>query len=360
MEHDATNSMELVAEFQSCQYVALAAITLWAYDVLLTAADEVEVLWSRQGRFIDFLYLTGRYLPIVGLFHTWNSELDDRGRVLARGRAHWLTYLSCRIVWTISNGCMVIQTIISQTIFTMRLCVIYCTARHIRRLLFICLVVFNTAQLNIFIVAQYKMNTNILWDAVLNTCVAPEYNAWPMATIYFPPLILEFVIFVATIAHAFGIGSQLSVLGRTSTRRALRTLYIDGTLFFFGVIFLRIGSIIVFYVAPFGYQVLFTYLDYLLSSTLTSRFFLHFRRKVAEAHPMQPQTVMQAHDSGTSTNVDFRMQPINGIQNGPPSLTTDVSRHSHHVSDDVLSFWIETDQLSIASVRDKKQDVEAG
>lgn len=64
MEHDATNSMELVAEFQSCQYVALAAITLWAYDVLLTAADEVEVLWSRQGRFIDFLYLTGRYLPI--------------------------------------------------------------------------------------------------------------------------------------------------------------------------------------------------------------------------------------------------------------------------------------------------------
>ncbi|KAG8749498.1 hypothetical protein FRC14_001312 [Serendipita sp. 396] len=56
----------LLFQYKACQYTAIAAITVWVYDYLLTIADELELLWSRNGILVKGLYLVGRYLPVVG------------------------------------------------------------------------------------------------------------------------------------------------------------------------------------------------------------------------------------------------------------------------------------------------------
>ncbi|KAG8814077.1 hypothetical protein FRC17_001298, partial [Serendipita sp. 399] len=47
----------LVFQYHACRYTALAAIAVWVYDYLLTVADELELLWSRNGIVIKALYL---------------------------------------------------------------------------------------------------------------------------------------------------------------------------------------------------------------------------------------------------------------------------------------------------------------
>lgn len=47
----------IAAQYKASQYTALAAATVWAYDVLITLDEELALLWSRNGVLIKILYL---------------------------------------------------------------------------------------------------------------------------------------------------------------------------------------------------------------------------------------------------------------------------------------------------------------
>ena len=69
-------------------------------------------------------------------------------------------------------------------------------------------------------------------------------------------------------------------------------------IYYLGIIFLHIGEVVNFYVAPLGLQVLLSYLEYLLCSTLTARFFLHFRRKVLQSQSVVNGTGIITSEQG--------------------------------------------------------------
>ncbi|KAG8784177.1 hypothetical protein FRC16_002232 [Serendipita sp. 398] len=39
---------DLASQYRATQFTAVAVITLWAYDYLLTFADEVELVWKKR------------------------------------------------------------------------------------------------------------------------------------------------------------------------------------------------------------------------------------------------------------------------------------------------------------------------
>ncbi|KAG8845573.1 hypothetical protein FRB91_001641 [Serendipita sp. 411] len=60
---------ELASQYRATQFTAVAVITLWAYDYLLTFADEVELVWKRrQFSWTKVLFSINRYLPVIHCF----------------------------------------------------------------------------------------------------------------------------------------------------------------------------------------------------------------------------------------------------------------------------------------------------
>ena len=60
----------IVFNIQVTRYTLVAGAAVWAYDVLLTFADEVSLLWSRGGILVKLLYLIVRIETLSALFGT--------------------------------------------------------------------------------------------------------------------------------------------------------------------------------------------------------------------------------------------------------------------------------------------------
>ncbi|CAG7853154.1 SubName: Full=Uncharacterized protein {ECO:0000313/EMBL:CCA75628.1} [Serendipita indica DSM 11827] len=301
--------------------MALVALTLWSYDILLTIADELELLWSRNGALVKTLYLICRYLPIVGasifgaaLLPTWQRPYTQN---------------ECQITWTILDICMLIQYIVSPTIFILRLCAIYCMSPRVRQLLLLCLGIHIVASIIVYTSFQITVNPLMRWNILARVCVLPHFKQWSTVGLYIVPLFIEVVILVAVIAHALGFGRSLRTLNRSATGGILQTLYVDGMIYYLGIICIHVAEVITFYVAPLGLQVLLTYFEYLLCSTLTSRFFLHFRRKVLQSQAGSHRTgfitsEMEVAGGGETTGKAGRWTLANAFRRHAPEHTEEM------------------------------------
>ncbi|KAG8774292.1 hypothetical protein FRC20_001086 [Serendipita sp. 405] len=66
---------DLASQYRATQFTAVAVITLWAYDYLLTFADEVELVWKKR-QFSWTKVLFSIVKPISSsntLFFRWNA-----------------------------------------------------------------------------------------------------------------------------------------------------------------------------------------------------------------------------------------------------------------------------------------------
>ncbi|KAG8770376.1 hypothetical protein FRC20_004035 [Serendipita sp. 405] len=170
-----------------------------------------------------------------------------------------------------------------MTIFTMRLCTIYVMRPNFRRFLIITLVITLLSYFTFYGVALHYLIPSMAWNPLARTCVIPNFQTWALGAIYLTPIFMESVIFFSTVLHSIGYHRELAGLRNRSTDSVLKRFYIDGAQYYGLVLGLRIGSVCVFFLAPLGLQVLFRYLEYLVSSTLTSRYFLSFRRTILNA-----------------------------------------------------------------------------
>ncbi|KAG8854521.1 hypothetical protein FRC20_000981 [Serendipita sp. 405] len=280
----------LLFQYKACQYTAIAAITVWVYDYLLTIADELELLWSRNGILVKGLYLVGRYLPVVGttifagsLLPTWQPPKSDT---------------KCRTTFTILVICMTIQSTVSMTIFTLRLRVVFFMQPYIRRFLLSSLIVSLLCLFAYTGVALHFLVPSMVWSTLARACAIPNYHTWALGAIYITPIFMDSIIFFSTVYHAVWYRRGMAKLNNAPTKAVLETLYIDGGLYYGLLLGLRLGSVCGFYLAPMGLQVLFCYMEYLLTSTLTSRYFLSFRRKIM--------------DTQASDQTDLTGQPMTG------------------------------------------------
>ncbi|PVF95489.1 hypothetical protein CPB86DRAFT_817137 [Serendipita vermifera] len=284
----------LVLQFRLSEYAALVGLTVWALDVLLTLDEELKLLWSRNGPLIKFLYLINRYLPIVGVY----LFMDHQSLICIQvcidyvmqssEHLNWNYIPRCQLTFSISVFTQVMQVIAATSIFVLRLCVVYHSQIIIRRLLLASLLLSHVTMFIFYAFAMHNLLPGMIWHKILHMCLFPSFSTWPIAGMYLTPLFIDSLVFLATVYHAFQYHRGNYGWITTSTTSVLNTLYINGSLYYLIILHLRVGSVLVYFFAPLGYQLLFCYLEYSVSSALTSRWFLSFRRTILNS--MNPDT----------------------------------------------------------------------
>ncbi|PVF95488.1 hypothetical protein CPB86DRAFT_787952 [Serendipita vermifera] len=254
--------------------MALVGMTVWAFDICITINEEIELLWSRNGRFIKALYLLNRYFTIVGVYLFLYRHRRSPKQTMNQSR--------CQITFAIVTFSQVVQVITSTTIFTMRLSIIYTPQSALRRLLWTSMFVSHGVMIILYVLCQGNLLPGMIWLRGIRMCLLPNFRTWPVAAIYLTPIYIDSLVFVITVMHAIQYHAGQYGWKNASTNAILNTLYVNGCLFYLAIILLRLGSVFVFFLAPLGYQLLFCYLEYSLSSALTTRWFLSFRRKILE------------------------------------------------------------------------------
>ncbi|PVF99773.1 hypothetical protein CPB86DRAFT_813705 [Serendipita vermifera] len=323
---DKLDVPELFFQLHVLRYMGVAAATIWAYDVLVTVDEELRLLWSTNGRLLKFLYLLNRYLPILGVYIFLQSLfVPSEGTILgacslriAEGpTANLFRIVSCQIVYAVSIFTQVMQTIVSTSMFTMGLRAVYCMHSSIRHTLVVCLLISHISMVTFFALTVVEVMPGVVWDAhILHVCLTPDFRKWAVGAIYIIPIAINSITFVATAFHAMRYNQRDFGFQNTSTADLLETLYVNGTIYYVIVLNLQIGTVLVFFLAPIGYQALFSYMSYSLSSTLTSRWLLSFREKVIEVHTETTNTAVS--ENATIIN-SKRMSAMSGASSGHAS-----------------------------------------
>ncbi|PVF94221.1 hypothetical protein CPB86DRAFT_52931 [Serendipita vermifera] len=258
--------------FQAVDYTLLAGTTIWFYDILLTLNDELTLLWTRGSTFIKILYLINRYLPLVGLpLALTNSNPFPRKPFSAR---------RCRVQFTIMTLSQTIGVIVATTIFMVRLYTAFCFHRKIRIFLVLMLVGSHICMLVFTIMLLEGTVPNMIYSDVLRTCMSIPSKA--LGAVYVTPIFIESVIAFATVFHAWSYRYSSTNFQSSSMKAVIKAIYVDGFLYYMLVLIARIGTALVYWVGPPSLLFL-CFFEYAFLSTITSRWFLSFRKVLAES-----------------------------------------------------------------------------
>ncbi|CCA75826.1 hypothetical protein PIIN_09814 [Serendipita indica DSM 11827] len=253
--------LEAAIHFRATDYTALAGFTVWAYDILLTLDEELTLLWSRKGSvLLKTIYILNRYLPILGF-----------GMVVS----------SHNPILNLAQNPQTVGVIMTTTIFIIRLYSIYVRHPRIQVLLVgimaashLTLVVIT---INMMVVAAKTMYYNPL----LRACIADVSRT--LGGYYIVPIFVESVIAFATLYHALAFRQHRTTMRQTPTTAILNALYIDGFWFYLYALCLRVALCLVYWNAASTLVLVLCYLEYGLTSTITSRWFLKFRKLLIDS-----------------------------------------------------------------------------
>ncbi|PVF98063.1 hypothetical protein CPB86DRAFT_815078 [Serendipita vermifera] len=292
----------LFEQMRMLRNMGLVAVTIWLYDILLTFSDELTLLWSRNGPLIKVLYIANRYIPMVysTILVSGIPSLSTNAFLYTRTHIILTKFpQSCQITFAILIFLQHFQACVAQTIFIMRLCAVYCMQPRVRKGLIVCLIVSQVAMIIFFSFAMVQLMPSVIWEGVMwHVCMIPEFRVWAVAGGYIVPMLVDTIVFIGTVYHAIQFHRNQLGFRTSSTSEVLKSLYINGAAYYLILGSLKLSTLLVWFNAPLGYQVLLSYLEYCLSSALTSRWFLSFRRKILET-----QNVHVIYGTGISASI---------------------------------------------------------
>ncbi|KAG8813585.1 hypothetical protein FRC17_001492 [Serendipita sp. 399] len=205
-----------------------------------------------------------------------------------------------------------------------------------RRFLILSLVLSNLALMIFVIFNLIHLLPGMGYAAHVKACITPDYHNWSVGASYVTPIFMESLIFFATLFHAFEYRKTHPRARSTWTGTMLHRLYVDGIQYYLLVLLFRLGTVLVFYTAPFALQLLFSYFEYLVSSTLTSRFFLSFRRTLVNVQTLSTQAT---NSSSTATGPGFSRAFSWSVKVGSKDSRTDTSgtvgTNEHHAMEEL-------------------------
>ncbi|PVF94223.1 hypothetical protein CPB86DRAFT_800628 [Serendipita vermifera] len=283
----------IFTNFRISDYTLLAGTVIWFYDILLTLDDELTLLWTRGGGFIKVLYLINRYLPVVGLPLALSNNNPFRKKPFS-ARHHL-------IVGTGESPIDTTGVIVATTIFMVRIYTIFCFDRKIRVFLVLALVASHICMLTFTGMLLAGTVPHMIYSDVLRTCMAIPGKA--LGAIYATPIFVESVIAFATLYHAWSFQRAGANVRSDTVQTVVQALYIDGFLYYLLVLCLRVGSCLVYYLAPKSLLFLLCYLEYAFTSTITSRWFLSFRKVLIESFSSTTIGTMTTSSKGKSTRM---------------------------------------------------------
>ncbi|KAG8866791.1 hypothetical protein FRC20_007536 [Serendipita sp. 405] len=273
IQHSNIGGLALVAsQIRASYYTILAGWVIYCYDISLTLEDEYRLLWSKGGKFVKPLYLINRYLPFCGLLLVLYANNPVR-------RGH-LTDEICKGTFILTLLCQTVEIIVAISIFAIRIYTIYQRSKVARRLLTVVVVVSHVTLLAIACLICKTIYDTMFYSRILRSCVGspPALSG----ALYITPIVAESFILAMTLHHAVQFSRRHADLEITMAARILNALYVDGCFYYLIVFSLHMGTTLVYYFGGNALVLLMPYLEYALTSTVTSRWFLSFRRTLAE------------------------------------------------------------------------------
>ncbi|KAG8828949.1 hypothetical protein FRC17_007294 [Serendipita sp. 399] len=263
IEHIAVIALQIRASY----YTILAGWVIYCYDIVLTLDEEFTLLWSKGGKFVKTLYLINRYLPFCGLLLVLYGETTLPMKCKFAG---------CIGTFMLTLLCQTVEIIVAISIFAVRLYTIYQRDKLARRLLVTVVGASHVVLLTLAGLSCKTIYETMFYSRILRSCVGSPRAL--TGAIYITPIFAESFIVGMTLYHAVQFSRRHADLGATMAHRILNALYIDGCLYYVIVFSLRLATALVYYLGAPALVLLMPYLEYALTSTVTSRWFLSFRR----------------------------------------------------------------------------------
>ncbi|KZW00350.1 hypothetical protein EXIGLDRAFT_745630 [Exidia glandulosa HHB12029] len=206
------------------QYLALAALTIWVYELVLNMGDEIKFVWSKPIQLGQVLYLLNRYgagvvlvLGVSWLFRPIRSE----------------TFCKIWPYWLVFTGLTL--TLLVQAVLMIRVCAIYAQQRHIRILVWagcaLEIAVFLAIGLSTLITSKWALVVITPIDMAMCAPIA-GYPSWKYV-LWIPLLVYYSFLFALVLRRAQSdrgregklAGSRmLSLIVRDSTRNFIFNL----------------------------------------------------------------------------------------------------------------------------------------
>lgn len=299
----------VIFSLQSITYVSGAAFVVWLWDILLNLDIETSVLWQQNGAFIKVLYSLVRYGPFLVIV------------------PNFLVYMPNHVV-TLSNKFCVnlyIVMVLAHTIcasavtsvFALRVYALYKNIHWMRMLIASITVTSHLGTCCYTVVAARIIYRSMVWFDPLKVCVALDPPRKALSIMCASSLILEVVIFAATLYHAIRFRRDHSHLGETAAGMVIKTLHKDGFSYFALIFTSRLIICILLWCNTSLAFILLVYIEFSVVSTMTSHWLLSFRQ-LAMGFWEQPMVT----DAGRSTSATITMFPTTTfeVSNGGLSL----------------------------------------
>ncbi|PVG03057.1 hypothetical protein CPB86DRAFT_811171 [Serendipita vermifera] len=217
---------------RASQYTVVAGFVVYAWDFVLTFPDELSYIWvkSRANLFTKFLFFVNRYGPVIGLLpvlHALNPIRKDP--------------LTVNV-----------------------------------------LILSHTALFTIVGMIIASLNRTMFYIHAFRSCIGtPE----PLnGGLYLTPMVIESLVLILTLLHAVRYHRQRQdLVGSTAAGAILQALYVDGCLYYLIVFSLRLATTLVYYIEANALVLLLPYLEYALTSTITSRWFISLRKTLIQS-----------------------------------------------------------------------------
>ncbi|KAK2464642.1 hypothetical protein APHAL10511_003335 [Amanita phalloides] len=244
-------------DLMAAKMYSLAACVMIYYDIMLTFADEVELIWSKKFSFFSLLWYINRYVSPLGYvviivsFHDrWSDAVCDR---------YILFPEALKISTSLAIG----------VIFILRLYALY----QGRKIVVVLGSILLAGELGIKIWA-FTCGTRLQLPPGLVGCILVGKPDLRIAFTWISELIFDSIVFFATLYRA--ISSHSRVKGQR--RVSLFDVMIRDGVIYFGVIFVaNLLTVLMFMLAPADIKAINASFSTLITNLMVSRMILHMR-----------------------------------------------------------------------------------
>ncbi|KIM31623.1 hypothetical protein M408DRAFT_20857 [Serendipita vermifera MAFF 305830] len=276
--------IETLTNIQASRYTCGAGMTVMMYDYFLTLGEEVKFLWSGPKRF-----------SLAKLMFIWNRYIT----------VPWIIISNYHLA--------ALRPPISNTL-ALRVLALYKNDPKVRMGLYIWLGICNAATFTLAGVSMGRFIPFLMYLPLTSTCYTITDPLVPF--VYIPPLLAEGGILVMQILNHI----QRRKADTSFKSPLLSTLYRDGYLYFGCIMSLRLVAVFLYEFGPGSLWFIANQMDFALSTTLISRFFLQLRSAMDTVR--DDTLVMPLSNRGlhkATRSVSFSLP----IQSAPEVVSTD-------------------------------------
>ncbi|PVF97333.1 hypothetical protein CPB86DRAFT_857104 [Serendipita vermifera] len=306
----------ILTNLNASYYLTASAAVILLYDYILTFSDEVEHVWRKPVTLVTVLFYINRYLPIpimlVGVHRT------------------------CQVVVALQPIAETVSYIAASLLLVIRVLTLYHKNRLLSWVMYGIFLLTHTIGVAIMVRTLVVLWPAVRYSRIFNVCIGQFVDGlW--ALYYMLPL--EVILIVLQAIHLFRHRHLVVDSGGSNFVPLLRTIYLDGSVYFVIVFCLRLTAGTIFITNRASIFYIATWMEYSFSSLTVSRLFLHLRRVASET------------ESG-SASPGSTMRPFSAAYNqhrSYPSNSTTIYTRSDLVSstDQSLTVLFSTGSITV-------------